>query len=465
MAFTRGDCRRFAWKGGAWMGVGLGVGGGLAELLVLLCVPMLLGAQTQSDPATGPENRANVAGASTVTPFKIESNVSRVLVPVVVRDKEGHAVSDLKREDFQIFDNDKPRLVSAFLVEKRTTSRASKAAGSDAGAASVAGLPAVSNAAPRFIVFLFDDMHLSMEDLAHAKAAGIQLLDGAFVESDMAAVVSISGKVNSGLTRDRAKLQGAIASLQPRGLYRADGAECPNIDYYEADQIENKHDPVALQAATQQVFSCAPGLDKQRDQAMAERIAESSAMRAITLGHQDVQVTYASMTEYVRRVAALPGERAIILISSGFLSLAQEEKTQESRLMDLAAQGNVTISAMDARGLYTTELTASERSQGSARTMQLKSEYYRSSMRANENVMAELADATGGTYFHNSNDLDAGLKAVTAMPECVYLLELPLDGVKEDGSYHHLKVKVDRGGAAVQARHGYFMPKPEKKKK
>jgi VWFA-related protein len=282
-------------------------------------------------------------------------------------------------------------------------------------------------------------MHLSFEDLAHAKAAGSRLLNGAFAEADMTAVISMSGKVNTGLTQDRTKLQEAIASLQPRGLYRAAEAECPNIGLYQADQIQNKHDPVALAAATQQVFSCSPGMDRQRDQNLAERMAESSAMRALTLGHQDVQVTYASMDQFVRRVAALPGQRTIILVSSGFLSLSAEEKTEESRLMDLAAQSNVILSALDARGLYTTELNASERSLGSGRLLQLQAEYHRSTMTGNENVMVELADATGGTYFHNSNDLDAGLKALTAVPECIYVLELSLSDVKANGAYHRLK--------------------------
>ena len=78
--------------------------------------------------------------------------------------------------------------------------------------------------------------------------------------------------------------------------------------------------------------------------------------------------------------------------------------------------------------------------------------------------MAELADGSGGTYFHNSNDLLAGFKDLAAAPEYVYILELALDNVKPDGTYHRLRVKVDRSGLQLQARRGYFAPKPEKVK-
>ena len=79
--------------------------------------------------------------------------------------------------------------------------------------------------------------------------------------------------------------------------------------------------------------------------------------------------------------------------------------------------------------------------------------------------MAELADGTGGTYFHNSNDLQGGFQALTVAPEYVYLLELSPENLKADGAYHHLKVKVDRNGVKLQARRGYYAPAPAKKKK
>ena len=54
-------------------------------------------------------------------------NVNRVVVPVVVRDKQGHVVGDLKKEDFQVFDGGKPQVISGFTVEKREVTESAPA--------------------------------------------------------------------------------------------------------------------------------------------------------------------------------------------------------------------------------------------------------------------------------------------------------------------------------------------------
>jgi VWFA-related protein len=179
-----------------------------------------------------------------------------------------------------------------------------------------------------------------------------------------------------------------------------------------------------------------------------------------------VQATYAAIGEFVKRMAPLPGQRTLILVSSGFLNIERDSLNTESRIIDFAVQSNVTISSLDARGLYTTEMTASEHSPAlSGQSFQVNSDYHRSAMRLAENPLSELANGTGGTFFHNSNDVNAGLKELVEAPMYVYLLELSLDGVKQNGTYHALNVKVDREGSQVEARRGYFMPKPQKQKK
>lgn len=411
--------------------------------LLLVCCSILASIlQAQKGQTTAEKN-----------PYTVQSNVDLVLVPVVVRDREGRLVGDLTEQDFQIFDNNKRQVISGFMLASVGPQPIPRK--------TIEGRPQIPTTSPRrFVILLFDDLHVTFSDLARSKEAAKRVL-AELNGSDLSAVISLSGSVNSGITADQVTLLAALAKIRPQTVFQKTGTDCPDMDYYQAELIVNEHDSVALQAATEDVLNCNPSLD---NPGIAERLAEHAAERVFALGEQDNRVSFASLRDAVKRTAALPGLSTLILISPGFSTVTAQAKHEESQLIDNAAISNVTINTLDARGLYTTEVNASDRGATSTRTNQLKSEYLRSSMTQGENIMAELADGTGGTFVHNTNDLSRGLKSLSSPPQYLYVLEFHSRDLKHNNTYHRLKVRVTRKGVRVQARKGYFASKLPKAK-
>ena len=418
-----------------------------------------------------------------VTGSVLQMRVDAVLVPVVVRDAQGRAIGDLKQEDFKVLDQGKPRSITGFTLQPgaapASTGQSPAPAVANSGQPEIATAQAPA-AAERIIVFLIDDRHLGAGDLEGVKKAAVAMLDQPLPDGTRGLVLSFLG-VNSGLTHNRAVLQAAIEKIKFRRVFQQSANACPGINYFQADQILNKHNAQAYGVALDKTANCMhlpaaasnsgnTGVDDiSKDPATLqnETLTKNAAMSSLQEGDQDAVDSIHFVRDVVHTISGLPGQRTLILVSPGFLSLSPESMAAESQVLNLAAASAVTISTLDARGLYSAMLSASESGGESIQSLVTGQTLgdRNDANRQNKQVMAEFADGTGGTFFSNDNDLKAGLASLAAGPEFKYLLELSLHDVKQNGSYHALKVQVDRRDVKIQAREGYFAPQPPKNKK
>src|SRR5437763_14568738 len=77
----------------------------------------ILNAQSTLQKTPAPADASTSEMTTRDSPATFRTKVNLVLVPVVVRDRVGHAVGTLQKEDFQLFDKGKPRIISRFSVE------------------------------------------------------------------------------------------------------------------------------------------------------------------------------------------------------------------------------------------------------------------------------------------------------------------------------------------------------------
>jgi VWFA-related protein len=416
---------------------------------------------------------ASAADASVPT-FRIA--VNSLLVPTVVLDKSGRSVGSLGKQDFIVLDNGKPRAITGFTLLKRTQNTESRTNEKETAPDKTSPdkpAPEGPQSAPnqkRFLIFLFDDRHMTADDLPFVQKAASQLLAQPLPDNNYAAVVSFMG-ANSGITRDPAALQAAIAKLTVHHALQHDNEDCPNIDYYSADQIMHQNNANEFQIAVEKAKNCTnirvrisgegpyTGISNPND--LFQRAAMSAATRALAQGEEDALQSLASVRSVIHAMTNLTGERVLILVSSGFLSLSPETMSLKSEIMDLAARNDVVVNALDARGLYVGNLDATNGGSTSTRGLVInqQGQNHLASMQASENSMAELSYGTGGRYFHNNNDLQGGLQMLANVPENTYLLEISLADVKPNGAYHRLEVKLAKPGLEVHARKGYVAPK------
>src|SRR5580692_7671578 len=447
---------------------------GLVLLSGLSLTGISLGAQAaqntasqQSEPNPGASVRPNSSDTTqemntrdSTAPFSVRVNL--VQKRVVVRDAHGQAVADLHQEDFRVFEDGKPQLISHFSIEKPVTTPVASAETSSSHPADSAKAPATLVRPARFVALLFDDVHLPFGELAQIRNIADDYVKSSFQPSDRIAVFTISGQSQTDFTDDRAKLHEALQGVQPRPVTAGSATgigDCPSINYFQADLIVNQHDLQAITVATNDALACEFGGNQQYLSA-AQGVAQGMALQILSTADVQTQYSFQRLKEIVRRMTAVSGQRLVVLMSPGFLIPNREYDLSE--VIDSATRSNVTISTLDARGLYTVDALpdVSAKTTGDPTLSGFHTSYRFQQESRQSDVLWSVANGTGGQGFANSNDLAGGFRRLVATPETSYLIGFVPQNLKYDGHFHSLKVALtSKEKYTVQARSGFYAPK------
>jgi len=421
-------------------------------VLIALLVPSISPAHPVFAQSAPDENQPAVH-------LQVESNL--VVVRVVVRDAQGRPVDGLKKGDFRVFDRGKEQTISQFEAESPASSAEAPVSGATGAEVAEAG-------GERLLALYFDTLDTTSDEMLQARDAADQYLTQGLGPNDRVAVLTTE-KVLTDFTADRGKIHDALFQLEASAGTRPRVHNCPDLSDYEAEQILQTTDVHSdawmtawAEARTCPVSSVASNSDSpfpdQRAmvaiQMMARKIEDQS--RAQTLSNLD------GLRQVVEYLARRPGERAVLLISPGFLS--QDEQYQLDRIIDVALRSQVVIDSLDPKGLKleTREGDASRSSTVLAdpRATQSRQNLDAAKQFAGADVLAEVAQGTGGEFIHNENDLRTGFEAL-AGERGRYVLAFAPTEMKRDGKFHTLKVTLaeKRTGYTLEARRGYFVPK------
>ena len=413
------------------------------------------GGITRVDPlSAGPSFNSLSTGGPTAEEEKkvvFTSQTVLVQVPVVVTDKSGAHIHDLKKEDFQIFENGKEERLGSF---EEITSASSSLPTPVAKPGEFSNL-AVDPSQPRTLAIVaIDAVNTPFLDQAYGRRQLIKYLSANLEPGQILGLVIMGGKgvrVLQGLTSDPAQLIAAVKKVN---------GEIPAMEGYDAE--------ARVAAADQSTsFNLTRGTEDTLEDQLRDFVTRGDA---ITGGFQQqaaIETTLRSLLDIANYVSGIPGRKSLIWatgsfpftidspssVPGGWLSMLYE------RTMTALNDAQVAVYPVDIRGLVSTSPMGDVSYKGGHSGGQmLTAAVGRSWLQTSTiDTLRDFAEMTGGKAFYNTNDLAGSFRKAVDDASSYYLLGYYLDTHNNKAGWRQLKVKVNAPHAEVRARTGFFV--------
>lgn len=391
-----------------------------------------------------------------------------VIVDVVVRDKKGRFLHNLKAAEFTVSDSGSPQKILSFRE------LAGGAASGETPPPTAPQQGADASRPIRLVSFVFE--RLAIDSRRLARKGALELLKSEIPANTYYGVFFIDQRLRvvQTFTNDKTLLNAAIDKAT--GVNPSDFAS-DNISLRQAAQQTGGSEGAAKATADSAGSSrgtAAVDSAGMANEAMNRMVESMLAFSTEMSREQEGRASLFSLWAILQEQGRLPGRKAVIYFSDG-LQLPNSLWSVFQGMIGAANRANVTVYAVDARGLKldSDQAAANAMLQSSARRAWRQAttvetvpvergdvmifDQAADAIRANvQAALGDLAESTGGALIANTNDIRSPLKRVIEELDSHYEISYQPPNESFDGRFHELDVKVNRAGAQVQARSGYY---------
>ena len=428
---------------------------------IIVLLPLLLlvpdkGAQFQTTSSTSPLRLGDT----------VKVGVSEVLLDIIASDRRGRQIRDLKAEEFEIYEDGVKQQITSLRQVEAEASASSEPVAAPTGTLSAALDPLRQI---RLVTLVFDQLGLEARQLA--QRAALDFLETELKQNVFVAVFKIDLRlaILHQFSNNREALRKAV-DLATTGTF---------------NQFETQSD--AIQKTLERLTNAQAAADASVAQGNSSMIGSSAAdakmadMQLTMLRYSEMMTreqqgrsTIFSLMSLAKEQRQLPGRKTMIYFSEG-IQVPSNLKPHWDTLMSVSNRSNVSIYAVDARGLLSareglaggvdlagaaaqSQRQMANRGSGPvSRADVMIGEQAEEAIRRNvQNTLAELAENTGGFLIANTNDLRTGMRKIANEVSTYYALSYIPSNLFLDGKFRKVTVKVKRSGVKLQTRNGYF---------
>jgi VWFA-related protein len=430
---------------------------------LLLCGAQIMPVFSQT-PAASPQQEETITVGT-----------AAVQLEAIVSDKTGRRINGLTAADFQVLDEGKAQTLDFFTaIESSRVSRSeTPGAATGGGADSKTTAPSSPLVIPyegRHIALVFDDLNLSNDNFLRSRRAFADYINASLSPKDMVALISTGGALASlqQFTNDKQRLLSALnrIAMQSRHTESSDKRrwgltddEALRIDRGDNIAIENVKRRAALEdAGPQPSLAMGSGARAVDTGDSADSSIRTYAKQIVSEIGQVSRNNLATLKGLFRGMAELPGRKIVVLLTESFVSAdgtSEDINTQLLQLIEMARKDGISVYAMDAAGLRTGNVTATEHITGSSLAFRNANPDLTLSSFEKLSGARKLVYGTGGELIQNTNDLAAGLQKAVEDSSSYYVLGFKPEAL--DNKFHRIAITVKgKPDLIVRSRRGYL---------